>query len=155
MNKAIALSILALASACLAGQACAADARPDAPLWQKLEPAWQAVEGKLIPLVGEQRNRLLIDLVYASVAGNVCPGVSVNAEEFKRAFSRFEDEKYRGMAEEPQKHYEHELLIHYGTYIGLLTAEALADRDAFCLTAKDVKTSGGGPYWELGKAAEK
>jgi hypothetical protein len=153
VNKRISFGLL-LSLVGLSGPAGSDETSANTPLWQKLEPAWQAVEGKLKPLIGEDRNRLLIDLAYASVVSKVCPGATIKADDFQQAFNRFEDAKYRSMRETDQKRYEHELLIHYGTCIGLLTAEGLADRDTFCSTATKVKLAGGGPYWEMNVRAQ-
>lgn len=139
-------ALLLPALAGLASEGATADA---AGVWQELEPAWDVVANKVTKLVGEERQRRLIDLAYASVGANVC-GLALRRDAFEQAFDLFQDAAYRGLPEPQQKQYEQHLLIHYGTIVGLLTAEALLGRETFCSAALKTGASGtgAGAYWE-------
>ena len=123
---------------------------------RELEPAWDVVASKVAQLVGEMRQRQLIDLAYASVGANVC-GFALKRDAFQKAFDVFQDNEYRGMPEPQRKQYEQHLLIHYGTFVGLLTAEALLSRESFCETAAALKKArdGAGSYWDEDTATRK
>jgi len=125
-----------------------AAAPPSETLWRELEPAWDVVAQKVVKLVGEERQHRMIDLAYASVGANVC-GIALKRSAFEQAFEVFEDDAYRTLPEQQRKQYEQHLLVHYGTFVGLLTAEALLSRETFCGTAAELRTSHGGAaaYW--------
>ena len=138
------------ALACCFRVASATDAGgpESATLWRELEPAWDIVAQKVVKLVGEERQHRMIDLAYASVGANVC-GIALKRNAFEKAFEAFEDDAYRTMPEPQRKQYEQHLLVHYGTFVGLLTAEALLSREIFCRTASELKASraGAAAYW--------
>jgi hypothetical protein len=132
-----------------AGLSAETAAPETARLWQELEPAWDVVADKVVKLVGEERQRRMIDLAYAAVAANICGGLALKGDDFKEAFAVFEDDAFRAMREPDRKQHEQHLLIHYGTFTGLLTAEALLTRDEFCAQAMALRGSGTGAaaYW--------
>jgi hypothetical protein len=117
----------------------AGDSARSVELARELEPAWEVVERKVVGLIGEERQRALIDLVHASVAANVCPGFQLDADRFTRSFGLVENALKQDRPEPEHRSAEHQLLIHYGTFLGLLTAEALLVRDAFCASVNGSK----------------
>jgi hypothetical protein len=114
---------------------------------RKLDPAWQAMEQRVTPLVGQTGQRTLLDMAYAQVAVDACPGLALNAKAFDAAFGKLAGGLKKDAAE--QRKFENKLMAEFGTYTGLVLAESFLDKPAFCQAVEGIKTRKGGPaqFW--------
>lgn len=120
---------------------------PASAVWDKLAPAWDSVSEKLIGFAGPAKQKLLADLAFAAAAASQCDGLTLNQAKFKAAFDTLNDDAYKALAPADKEQYGPKLMAFYGTYVGLLTAEALLEQQSFCTYAVNQQLIGSGPYW--------
>lgn len=140
MNKMLILALVAAFA-----QTLAAD---DAVVLGKLDPAWKGMEKRVIGLLGQQGQRKLLDMAYAQVAVDACPGLSLNVKTIDETFgSLLAAQQMKGAAEYRQ--FENKVMTEFGTYTGLVLAESFIDKPVFCATVEAIRTQAGGPgkYW--------
>jgi hypothetical protein len=117
------------------------------PNWDKLTPAWDAVSERLIGFAGEKKQKLLADLAFATAAAEQCDGLELDKDKFKGGFDSLDDAEYKGLAPADKEQYGPKLMTYYGIYVGLITAEALLEQQAFCTYAINQQIIGAGKYW--------
>jgi hypothetical protein len=118
-------------------------------VWEKLQPAWDRMDAKLVDFVGETKQKLLADLAYGMAVSRQCDELDLNQEKFKADFDSLDDDEYHKLSKEEQNEYGRKIMGFYGAYIGLLTAEGLLDNRVFCDYAITQHAKGEGPYWTL------
>ena len=129
---------------------CAASmAMADTSSIARLDLAWQAMERRVTPLLGQTGQRTLLDMAYAQVAADACPGLAINRNAFEAAFGRLAGGLKKNVAE--QRQFENRLMAEFGTYTGLVLAESYLDKPGFCQAVAAVKARKGNPsqFWSL------
>lgn len=113
----------------------------------KLDPAWRGMERRVAGFLGQTSQRMLLDMAYAQVAVDACPGLSLDQPAFEAAFSRLAGTRKRDLND--QRRFENRMMTEFGTYTGLVLAESFLDKSAFCRTIETIKTRQGGPgkFW--------
>lgn len=113
----------------------------------RLDPAWKALEQRTTRLVGQANQRKLLDMAYAQVAADACPGLNLNRTAFESAFGGMVGGAKKDAA--AQRRLENEVSTYFGAYTGLLLAESFIDKPAFCKGVEGVKSRKGGPtgFW--------
>lgn len=126
----------------------AEDAESTSPTWQQIDPAWSGVSSKVIDLVGEDRQKVLADLAYAAVAGDICDNLSLDKTKFQSTFDNtFNEKNLPSPTPEQITDYGHKVAMFFGVYVGLLTADGLLERNNFCDAAQQMHANGEGRYW--------
>ncbi|MEI7866261.1 MAG: hypothetical protein WCI11_00110 [Candidatus Methylumidiphilus sp.] len=115
--------------------------------WDKLTPAWDAVSERLIGFAGAKKQKLLADLAFAAAAAEQCDGLTLDEGKFKGAFDSLDDAGYKALSLADKEQYGLKLMSFFGIYVGLITAEALLEQQAFCTYAINQQTIGAGSYW--------
>jgi hypothetical protein len=110
--------------------------------WDKLVPAWDNVSNKLIDFVGEQKQKLITNLAFAAVAADLCEGLALDKEKFKAEFDSFNDADYKALSPADKAEFGPKLMTFFGVYVGLLTAEGILEKPAFCGYAVDMQAKG-------------
>jgi hypothetical protein len=138
MNKTLIAALLAASAPVLAA---------DADVIGKLDPAWKGMEKRVIALVGQQGQRQLLDMAYAQVAVDACPGLALNGKTIDETFGSLLAAKRKDAAE--YRHFENKVMTEFGTYTGLVLAESFIDKPAFCQAVAGIKSKpvGPGKYW--------
>lgn len=158
MNKNLSL-IAGLCAASLFSASLQAEEKSDvvSPAWQQISPAWNAVGEKVTAFVGEDKQKKLINLAYASVAGELCEGISLDGKKFQSDF----DQSFGEASLNPPKKgielskYGEQVAMYYGVYVGLLTSIGVQEAEAFCGAAKEKQAKGEDTYWTAVAAASK
>lgn len=136
--------------------ASVADEQADAlesnsPTWVQLDPAWTGVSNKIIDFVGEDKQKLLADLAYAAVAGDLCQDLKLDRTKFQAAF---DDGFSNNIPTTNIAAYGQKVSMYFGVYIGLLTADGMMERDNFCDAAYKMMADGEGRYWLANSGAK-
>lgn len=120
-----------------------------APAPNKLDPAWVEMERRVTTLAGQDKQRQMLDLAYATVAAEKCQGLKVDGKTINDEFHVLAEDTQKSRNPDEQRQFEIELSVAFGTYIGLVLAEGLQDLPAFCQEVEAVKARNGGPakYW--------
>lgn len=140
--------LLSLSLLPLAPFVYAEDAEPDSPIWQQIDPAWSGVSSKVIELVGEDKQKILADLAYAAVVGDICDNLSLDKAKFQFTFDNtFNENNLPSPKPEQVNSYGHKVAMFFGVYVGLLSADGLLERDDFCSAAQSMQANGQGRYW--------
>lgn len=121
----------------------------DSATWQQLDPAWTQTSEQIIEFVGEDKQKLLAQLAYASVAAKTCQGLTLDQNKFQQTFDANFNEKSLGKTVKAAEMmaYGQKVAMYFGVYIGLLTADSMMERDTFCNAAQQMKTNGETHYW--------
>ncbi|MEY2701321.1 MAG: hypothetical protein RIQ52_2076 [Pseudomonadota bacterium] len=127
----------------------AAEPSPPAPAASKLDPAWMVMQEKVSGVIGAEKQHAMVDLAYATVAGDVCDNLDINEKSLDEEFQRFAADLQKKSSAEEQRRIENGLMGYFGIYVGLVVAESLNDTEAFCKEVSEVRKRGGGPtrYW--------
>ena len=114
-----------------------------------LDPAWQEIEKKVIAIVGQKGQRTIVDIAYAEVGADACPGLKINGKAFNESFDALIEDPEHKRSPEQQRALEHQSMAYIGVYVGLLLSESFGDRDRFCKEVDVVKTTKAGPskFW--------
>lgn len=124
------------------------DAETTSPVWQQIDPAWSGVSSKVIDLVGEDRQKVLADLAYAAVVGDICDNLSLDKAKFQTTFDNTFNEKNLPSATPEQiTDYGQKVAMFFGVYVGLLTVDGLLERNNFCDAAQQMHANGESRYW--------
>ena len=119
----------------------------DAEIIARLDPAWKEMEARVTRLLGQTGQRQLLDMAYAQVAVDACPGLKLKEKAYDEGFSRLAG----GVKREPaaQRKFENEMMADFGVYTGLVLAESFLDKPAFCQGVAKLKEKGTGPdrFW--------
>lgn len=123
----------------------------NSPTWVQLDPAWAGVSNKIIDFVGEDKQKLLADLAYAAVAGDLCQDLKLDRAKFQASFDGGFNAKNptADVAVFGQK-----VSMYFGVYVGLLTADGMMERDNFCDAAYQMMAKGEGRYWLANSGAK-
>ncbi len=147
IQKTIVAGVLALASV-PHGILAAPREEQLSPVWQQIDPAWDKVSQKIVAFVGENKQKLLANLAYAAVAGDLCEGLALDAKAFQSGFDdNFGDAAYKAKSAADLAQYSGKVSMYFGVYVGMLTAVGLQERDSFCGAAKEMQAKGEGRYW--------
>lgn len=119
----------------------------DADVITKLDPAWQEMERRVTGLVGPTHQKTLLDMAYAQVAVDACPGLGLNNKAFDDAFNLMTGSARKDAVE--QRRFENSLMTDFGVYTGLIVAESFIDKPGFCKAVDGIKARNGGPakFW--------
>ncbi len=118
------------------------------PVWQKIEPAWSRVSQQIVAFVGEGKQKMLADLAYAAVAGELCEGLELDAKTFQSEFDRhFGAANSQAKSPADLTQYGGKVAMYFGVYVGLLTAVGLQEGDRFCGAAQEMLAKGEGRFW--------
>jgi hypothetical protein len=119
----------------------------EAEIIGRLDPAWKEMEARVTRLLGQTGQRQLLDMAYAQVAVDACPGLRLKEKAYEEGFSRLAGSAKRAPAE--QRKFENEMMADFGVYTGLVLAESFLDKPAFCLAVGKVRDKSGGPsrFW--------
>ncbi len=122
----------------------------DADLIKKLDPAWKAMEARVTQLVGQSGQRTLLDMAFAQVAVDACPGLAINSKAYDEAFARLSKAR-KNDAAKPLR-FERALMTDFGVYTGLVVAESFLDKPGFCKGVEKIKARKNGPaqFWNPG-----
>ncbi len=114
----------------------------------KLDPAWTEVEKKTIKAVGQQFQRQLVDMAYAEIATDACPGIALNQTANTNGFDQMVANSGKTTLAEQQT-FERNMMAFLGVYTGLLLSESFIDKETFCKEVETAKVRKGGPtrYW--------
>lgn len=114
----------------------------------KLDPAWTEVEKKTIQAVGQQFQRQLVDMAYAEIATDACPGIALNQAAITNGFDQMVANSGKTAPAERQT-FERNMMAFFGIYTGLLLSESFIDKETFCKEVETAKQRKGGPtkYW--------
>jgi hypothetical protein len=137
---------LFLASLCIFSTVAHADA--DQALLDKINPAWQRLDELSQPYLTANQQGTVYELAFAAAAAQICPGFEVDRDKFVAAFKDFADQAHQRMSADAHRERERELLVFYGTAVGLLSAEGLLTEDRFCSAAQAAKESSDDNYWK-------
>lgn len=130
------------------GAIAAAQEETLSPVWQKIDPAWTDVSQKIVAFLGEDKQKLLANLAYAAVAGDLCQGLKLDGKTFQSEFdNNFGDTSYQAKSPADLALYSEKVSMFYGVYVGLLTAVGMQERDSFCGAALEMHAKGEGRYW--------
>lgn len=147
-------AILALAVLAHGVNAAVQD-EPLSPVWQKIDPAWTEVSDKIVAFLGEDKQKLLADLAYAAVAGDLCQGLKLDRKTFQSDFdSNFDKPADQATSPAHLTQYGQKVAMFFGVYVGLLTAVGMQERDSFCGAALEMLAKGEGRYWQAVDAAK-
>ncbi len=153
IRKTLSAGILALA-AVSSGAYAAAQKEALSPVWQRIDPAWDKVSQKIVAFAGEDKQKLLANLAYAAVAGDLCEGLTLDAKAFQAEFdNNFGDAAYKAKSAADLAQYSGKVSMYFGVYVGMLTAVGMQERDDFCGAAKDMLAKGEGRYWTAAPAS--
>jgi hypothetical protein len=119
----------------------------DVDLIKKLDPAWKSMESRVTRLVGKSGQRTLLDMAFAQVAVDACPGLAINAKAYDEALTRLSSSKTKDAGE--HRRFEQVLMTDFGVYTGLVVAESFLDKPGFCQSVENIKNNKGGPtlFW--------
>jgi hypothetical protein len=119
----------------------------DVDLIKKLDPAWKSMEARVSQLVGKSGQRTLLDMAFAQVAVDACPGLAINSKAYDDAFTRLSKGKTNDAGE--HRRFEQALMTDFGVYTGLVVAESFLDKPGFCRSVEKVKAHKAGPtqFW--------
>lgn len=118
------------------------------PTWEKIDPAWDGVSGKIVDLVGEEKQKLLADLAYAAVVADLCTGLALDRAKFQTAFDdHFKGTEVTTRSPAAVAQYGQTVAMYFGVYVGILTAGGLLERQDFCEAAQAMQTAGEGRFW--------
>jgi len=119
----------------------------EADIIGRLDPAWKEMEARVARLLGQAGQHQLLDMAYAQVAVDACPGLRLKEKAYEEGFSRLAGSVKRAPAE--QRKFENEMMADFGVYTGLVLAESFLDKPAFCLAVGKVRDKSGGPsrFW--------
>jgi len=118
------------------------------PTWEKIDPAWDGVSGKVVDLVGEEKQKLLADLAYAAVVADLCTGLPLDRAKFQAAFDdNFKGKEVTARSPADIAQYGQTVAMYFGVYVGLLTAGGLFERQDFCESAQERQAAGDGRFW--------
>jgi hypothetical protein len=109
----------------------------------KLDPAWRQMERRVRDLLGSEGQKSLLDMAYAQVAVDACPGWVLDRDAVSKALDDFATKLKR--APEDQRAFDNEMMNYLGVYTGLLIAESFIDHPAFCKGLKAVVLKKDGP----------
>ncbi len=139
---------IALLAGLAAGPTLAASV-DSASVISKLDPAWQELENKTAKLIGRDSQHAMVDMAYAEVAIDACPGLTANKAAFDKGFEGLSSDPLKKRKPEEQRPFEHQVMAFFGVYTGLILSESFIDRDAFCKDVAGVQSRKGGPsqYW--------
>ena len=113
----------------------------------RLDPAWKSLESRVTRLLGQHGQRQLLDMAYAQVAVDACPGLTLKDKAYEEGFSRLAGAAKRHPVE--QRKFENEMMADFGVYTGLVLAESFLDKTAFCQSVDRIRRQAGGPsrFW--------
>ena len=119
----------------------------DADVITKLDPAWQEMERRVTGLIGPTHQKTLLDMAYAQVAVDACPGLALNSKAYEDSFGAMVAGPKKDAAE--QRRFENTLMTDFGVYTGLIVAESFIDKPGFCKAVDGIKARNGGPakFW--------
>ena len=119
----------------------------DAEVIGRLDPAWKEMESRVTRLLGQTGQRQLLDMAYAQVAVDACPGMKLKEKAYEEGFSRLAGGVKRDPAE--QRKFENAMMADFGVYTGLVLAESFLDKPAFCHAVARLqdKATGPGRFW--------
>jgi hypothetical protein len=122
-----------------------------------LDPAWRVMEQKVTAFVGQQKQREVVDMAYATVAADVCDKLDVDEKTLDKEFNLLSADMQKKSSPGEQAQFEKELMGYYGVYVGLIVAESLQNKALFCKEVENVKTKKGGPsrYWSAVSSTSK
>jgi len=117
------------------------------PSVTKLDPAWAKLEKNTIQLVGPEGQRQLVDMAYAEIATDACPGLTLNQQAMTEGFDRLAEAGNKTGG--GRQSYERGMMAYFGVYTGLMLAESFLDKPSFCDGVERVKQKNGGPgkFW--------
>lgn len=126
----------------------------NSPTWQQLDPAWSGVSSKIVEFIGEDKQKLLADLAYAAVAGDLCQDLKLDRNKFQTAFDgSFTDNNQATMSKEALASFGQKVSMYFGVYVGLLTSAGMLERDSFCDAAFQAIAKGETGFWLPNTAA--
>ena len=116
--------------------------------FSKFDPAWAEVEKKAIQALGQPVQRQLVDMAYAEIATDVCPGIVLDKTAITRGFDQMAANSGKTTAIEKQG-FDRNMMAFFGIYTGLLLAESFVDKETFCAGVDGVKQKKSGPtqFW--------
>lgn len=154
MNKTLLLSLVTLLTlpslAWTKDQASTTDIQaPSGTAANVLDPAWEELEKKAVRLLGQEGQRKLVDMAYAEVGADACPGIKVDNKAFNETFDAITADNKKERAPDQQRAVDHQSMAYLGVYVGLLLSESYGNREKFCQDVERVKGRKGGPsaYW--------
>lgn len=154
MNKTLMLSLIGLLTVpSLAWtkdkDATAAIEAPTGTAANVLDPAWEELEKKAVRLLGQEGQRKLVDMAYAEVGADACPGIKVDNKAFNETFDAITADTKKERNPDQQRSVDHQSMAYLGVYVGLLLSESYGNREKFCQDVERVKGRKGGPstYW--------
>ena len=124
------------------------------PVWaedsvfSKLDPAWTEVEKKAVQALGQPVQRQLVDMAYAEIATDACPGIVLSKTAMTGGFDQISASSGKTNAVEKQT-FDRNMMAFFGVYTGLILAESFIDKEAFCAGVDGVKQRKSGPtkFW--------
>jgi hypothetical protein len=105
----------------------------------RLDDAWEDALGDNEPIHTDKQFALLNNLAFQAAAAEVCDGFKLDGDKFSAAIADATTPPPPDMTEEEAKHWEHAVLIRFGTSYGLLLAEGNDEDDEFCDSANQLK----------------
>jgi hypothetical protein len=154
MNKTLMLSLVAFLTlpslAWTKDKASNADIQaPTGTAANVLDPAWEELEKKAVRLLGQEGQRKLVDMAYAEVGADACPGIKVDNKAFNATFDAITADTKKERNADQQRAVDHQSMAYLGVYVGLLLSESYGNREKFCQDVERVKGRQGGPsvYW--------
>lgn len=119
----------------------------DSDVLGKLDPAWRGMEQRVTTLLGPTGQRTLLDMAYAQVAVDACPGLTLNNRAYEEAFAGLVSGRNKDWSQ--QRRFENRMMAEFGTYTGLVLAESFLDKAAFCRAVEGIKARQAGPskFW--------
>jgi hypothetical protein len=156
MREILLVSLIGLASLPVLAETTTTGAPITAPAStaNPLDPAWQELERKVSTFIGQQKQREMLDMAYAEVAADACPGIKLNGAAINSALDVMGANTGNTRTPEAQRRFEHEMMIYVGVYTGLVLAESFQDRELFCKQVWNVNSRKGGPtrFWSAESA---
>lgn len=127
------------------------DTEATSSTWEQLSPAWSEVSQKVIDLVGTDHQKILADLSYAIVVGDMCQNLELDRIKFQQTFDEhFGDSSYPSSPAAKTMdvmRYGQTVSLFFGVYVGMLTATGMMERDSFCGAAEQMQADGEGRFW--------
>ena len=137
MHTSLLKALLCLA-ACLAIATAPAIAADDDDN-KRMDDAWDDALGDNEPILTDKQFALLNNLAFQAATAEVCDGFKLDGDKFSTAIAEATTPPPPDMTEEEAKHWEHAVLIRFGTSYGILLAEGNDEDDEFCESAKELK----------------
>jgi len=104
----------------------------------KYQAALERVDGKVLKLIGEEKQKTLRELAIASVLSDYCAAVDLDKDKFTRTFEALAVSQVK-LSTTEQRNLEHNLMTYFGVYVGLLIAESTDRQNEFCSVAETLK----------------